>query len=138
MRFNGKDNKGQQVSETLIRYLSSKGLKKDSLGLSKLSNNEIAYIEKGCANYLYINKYSIKSRLHHIIWQLDMYIKTGNATGQSISQRIEFLKSSIAIIKDNFIFGVGSGDLMDESKKELSKSSKIKKEYRIQESEIET
>jgi len=130
IKYKQKDNKEQQLSETLIRYLSSKGLKKDSVGISKLSKKEIAFIENGCANYLYINKYSAKSRLHHIIWQLDMYITTGNATGQSVSQRIEFFKSAIFLIKNNFWFGVGSGDLMDTSKEELAKFSKLEEGYR--------
>ncbi|MBN1251133.1 MAG: O-antigen ligase family protein, partial [Bacteroidales bacterium] len=130
LKFNNLDKKNQQLSETIIRYLSSKGLRKDSSGISKLTKKEIKYIENGCANYLYINKFSIKSRIYHIIWQIDTFIKTGNATGQSISQRVEFYKSSISLIKKNFWFGVGTGDVMDESKKELSMISSLEKGYR--------
>lgn len=129
--YNGKDKKGQKLSETLIRYLSSKGLKKDSAGIHSLSPEDIVFIENGCANYKYTNKYSPESRIYNILWQLDKYFQTGNATAQSISQRIEFLKSAGVIIKENFWFGVGTGDVMDVFNYTLGKTSaKLEKKYR--------
>ncbi|NJO87695.1 MAG: hypothetical protein HC831_01085 [Chloroflexia bacterium] len=63
LNFLEKDLKNNQLSETLKRYLSSKNLSKDSVGMSKLDSTEIIYIENGCANYLYTKKYSFKSKL---------------------------------------------------------------------------
>jgi len=123
MSFSGKDKKGQMLSETLIRYLTSKGLRKDSAAVSQLKKNEINYIENGCANYKYINKYSLESRIYNIIWQINTFKTTGNANAQSISQRIEFFKSAKYIIKQNFWFGVGSGDVMDTFNETLEKIS---------------
>ncbi len=130
----GEDKKGQVLSETLIRYLSSKGLRKDSAGLNQLKPFEIAYIENGCANYKYINKYSLESRIYIIIWQLNTYIQTGNASAQSISQRIDYLKSAKHIIKENFWFGVGTGDVkdvFDETLTKLSPELASKNRYRV-------
>ena len=45
--FNSKDKKNQPVKATLYRFLTSKGLNKDSVGLSKLTKNEIQKIENG-------------------------------------------------------------------------------------------
>jgi hypothetical protein len=123
LNYRGKDNKGQLLSETLIRYLSSKGLRKDSTDVSKLEKNEISYIEDGCANYMYTKKYRLDSRIYSILWQIRTYRHTGNATAQSISQRVEFLKSAIYIIKHHFWLGVGSGDVMDTFNKTLEKLS---------------
>ncbi len=120
--INGKDSKGQDLYQTLLRYLSSKGLRKDSTDFQKLTNKDIAYIENGCSNYKYTKKYSLEARIYNILWQLNTYNQTGNATAQSISQRIEFLKIAKKMIIENFWFGVGPGDVMDDFSKELDKS----------------
>ena len=109
--YYGKDYKGQDVRITLIRYLTSKGLRKDSLGISKLSDRDIKNIESGLANYIYENKYAIYPKIYQIIWELDVYKKGGNPTGNSVTQRIEYLKTAKGIINDNFWFGVGTGDV---------------------------
>ncbi len=128
--FEAKDSKGHVLFETLIRYLSSKGLKKDSAGMAKMSPPDIGFVENGCANYLYTNKYSFKSRSYNIYWQIKTYSNTGNSTAQSISQRIEFLKAAKIIIKENFWFGVGSGDVMDDFKIVLKEmDSKLNEEF---------
>jgi hypothetical protein len=119
--MNSKDQKGQNLEETLIRYLTSKGLKKDSSGVAQLSDEDMECIENGCANYLYTKKYSLESRVYHVYWQFKKYSETGNPTAQSFSQRIEFLKAAFVLIKLNFWLGVGSGDVMDSFKSTLKK-----------------
>ena len=119
--FDGKDQKGQEVAVTTIRYLSSKGLRKDSCGMAQLSASDINSIESGCANYLYTNKYSFESRAYNIYWQLKTYEETGNSTAQSVSQRIEFLKAAKILIKENLWIGVGTGDVMNSFKETLIK-----------------
>jgi hypothetical protein len=120
LEYHGTDYKKQELSETLIRYLSSKGLTKDSAGLAKLDGYEIGLIENGCANYLYAKPYDFKTRIYHVLWQLNTYYKTGNSTAQSFSQRLDFMKASKIIITNNFWFGVGSGDVLDSFRKTLS------------------
>jgi ABC-type multidrug transport system fused ATPase/permease subunit len=44
--FNGKDKKGQRLKFTLIRYLTSKGLKKDAEGIAALSDKDIRNVEQ--------------------------------------------------------------------------------------------
>ena len=131
MNLSGQDKKGQVLSETLIRYLTSKGLRKDSAGFKQLNGNDISYIENGCANYKYISKYSLEARIYNIIWQINTYENTGNANAQSISQRVEFYKSAIYIIRHHFWFGVGTGDVMDTFNKTLKEiSPKLDEKYR--------
>ena len=43
----------------------------------------------------------------------DVYQKTGNPSGSSSMQRIEYIRASIGIIGHNLIYGVGTGDLED-------------------------
>lgn len=102
---------GFPVSSTLIRYLTSKGLTKDSVGLSKLQPEDIQYIEKGIANYIYTKRFfSIYPRIYQTIWEMDIYFKTGDPNMKSLAKRIEFGEAAITIIKENPLFGIGTGN----------------------------
>ena len=111
--FNGKDTKGQPLKYTLYRYLNSKGLRKDSAGFSKLSKEDIRAVELGIANYHYTKKFSLNTRLYKLLWSYDNYRRGGNPSGHSLLQRFEFWKAGVGIVKNNFWFGVGTGDIND-------------------------
>ena len=49
--FAGTDIKGRDLNGTLIRYLSSRGLKKDAEGMSQLSDEDIRRIEMGKTSF---------------------------------------------------------------------------------------
>lgn len=108
--YTGRDKKGQRLRNTLIRYLTSKGLRKDSLGLTALNKGDIQAIENGIANYLYRNQTGIYQRLYQTMWQIYHYTKGANPAGWSVAQRFEFLRTAFQIIKQNIWFGVGTGD----------------------------
>lgn len=105
-----KDATGYQVYDTLIRYLTSKGLKKDAEGISSLTDLDIVNIEKGISNYIFVEKkYSLYPRIYQTIWEIDEYRNTGNPNNQSLSQRFEYIKAAIYIIRHNF-WGIGTGN----------------------------
>jgi hypothetical protein len=112
--YKGIDNKGQDLRYTLIRYLTSAGLRKDSLGVSSLSDNDIRNIENGIANIRFTEGSTIGSMLYDIIWQIDYYRRGGNPSGHSITQRMEYFKTGLRIFKRNPIFGTGTGDVPKE------------------------
>ncbi|HEY3371376.1 MAG TPA: O-antigen ligase family protein [Prolixibacteraceae bacterium] len=107
-----QDNQnGFPISSTLIRYLTSKGLTKDSVGMSKLLPEDIGYIEKGIANYIYTQRFlSLYPRIYQTIWELDVYFKTGDPNMKSLAKRIEFEKAAFTIIREHPLFGVGTGN----------------------------
>ena len=107
----GKDLMGQQISNTIIRYLTSLGLRKDSVGVSRLLPQDIELIEQGKANYIYGKKYVLSTKLYEVLWQLDVYRKGGNPSGHSVTQRIYYIKAALGIISENFWTGVGTGDV---------------------------
>lgn len=123
--YDGKDTKGQDLKYTLIRYLNSKGLRKDAEGMNQLSEVDIHNVELGIANVHYTHKFSLNSRLYKLFWEYQISKMDENPGGHSMLQRIEFWKASISIIRDNFWIGVGTGDIDDAFKKhyENSKSS---------------
>lgn len=129
--YDGEDLRGQPLSGTLIRYLSSKGLRKDSAGVAQLTEKDIGAIEKGVANVEYLNKFSFRPRIYSMIWEYDSYRRGGNPGGHTLMQRMEFWKASVGIITDNFWFGVGTGDVQqafDRQYKEMD--SPLKPELR--------
>ncbi len=132
INFNGKDLKGNEIRFTLMRYLTSKGLRKDADGLKSLTDNEINAIERGVVNVNFQNISSIKGRLHEIKWELDLYKTTGDPNGHSLTQRFEYWKTAFAIIKQNCLFGVGTGDVEQTFNKEYVKSnSPLLMEWRL-------
>lgn len=110
-KYDSLDENGYSYRSTLIRYLTSKGLRKDSAGVSQLTQNDIENIENGIANHIYVDRgFSVYPRIYETMWELDRYIHSGNPNNQSLSQRIEFIKASLFLIRNNFWLGIGTGN----------------------------
>jgi len=130
--YNGTDKKGQKIKYTLIRYLTSKNLRKDKDGISKLTDQDIKNIENGMTNCIFADKYSVYPKIYEFLWQIDRYFSGGNPENQSVSQRLEFLKNGKEIIKRNFWIGIGTGDVKDEFQKQYELSqSKLSEKHRL-------
>ena len=116
----------------LVRYMTSKDLRKDAEGVSLLTDEDVRNIEKNVANYNYIENPGIKTRIMKIMVAYNNYRRNGDANGSSVFQRIEFIKASLGIIKDNPILGVGTGDIVDAFADYYEETnSKLKPEYRF-------
>ena len=128
--YDSLNQHGFSHRSTLVRYLTSRGLRKDSAGVSQLTEADIKNIEQGIANYIYAEKrFSLYPRIYETIWEYDRYKATGNPNGQSLSQRIEFAKASVELIKTNFWFGIGTGNWKLEYAKAYDQlESKLRKE----------
>ena len=130
MAYYSKTNGGHELKESLIRYLTSKDLRKDAAGIAALSDWDIQMIKNGVANYNYVKNPGLRARMLKIIMGYEVYLKTGDPSGSSVMQRIEYSKGSINLIKENFWFGVGTGDIENaliEQYKEMK--SELKTEY---------
>jgi hypothetical protein len=115
--YSGKDKKGQEIKYTLIRYLTSRGLRKDSIGVSKLSEPDIRLVEEGIANYIYGNKWKLYPYVYRVLWEIDTYRQGGNPAGHSVAQRWIYLNIAKEIIQNHFWLGVGTGDVQKEFNK---------------------
>jgi hypothetical protein len=108
--YDGPDHKNQELKYTLIRYLTSLGLRKDAFGVSQLTDQDINLIERGFANSLYRQPKRLRVRIYETIWEVDQYRKGANPSGHSVTQRLEYLKTGWAIFLDHPWAGVGTGD----------------------------
>ena len=111
--FDGQVNGNYSLKETLVRYMTSKDLRKDAEGMRAMTDYDIKMVEKGIANYHYNRDPGIRVRIMKIILGYEVYKETGDPSGSSVMQRYEYSKASLALIKQNFWFGVGTGDLED-------------------------
>ncbi|MFC2175677.1 O-antigen ligase family protein [Bacteroidota bacterium] len=109
--LNDSDKSGQILFYTLTRYMASKGLRKDSVGIHALTEEDIYNIENGFTNYKYVATWSIGRRIDQLICELEDYQSGGNPNESSLIQRITYFKIGLAVIKENWIWGVGTGDL---------------------------
>ncbi len=109
--FDSLNLKSEPVAYTVIRYLTSRGCRKDADAVDKLKPDEIEAIEKGTANLVFIKEFGIRGRIYEFLWGFDNYRETGNPSGATLMQRLEFWKASIGIIKNNWLTGVGTGDM---------------------------
>lgn len=114
VKFDAQDKRGQLIQYTLIRFLTSKGLRKDADGVKSLTDKEVHSIERGIANVNYQNITNLKARVHQIIWEYEHYRKGENPSGHSVTQRLEYWKTALAIFQENPVLGVGTGDIKKE------------------------
>jgi len=105
--FDTLDLKKQQIRFTLERYLISKRLPIRGDGVLKLTQTDIENIEKGNADInemrpgLTARLYGLRYQIHH----------SKNPNGHSLLERLEYWKTAISIIKENWLIGVGTGDV---------------------------
>ena len=109
--YSGKDEKGQDIKYTLIRFLASKNLKRDAEGVAQLKEEEVRAIENGVANVNHTQLSNVCSRIEQLAWEYRQYHFYGYATGHSLMQRFEFWKTGLFIIKQHPLKGVGTGDV---------------------------
>ncbi len=109
--FDGHDLAGQDLRFTLIRYLTSKNLRKDAEGVKALTHQDIWAIEKGIANYRFLDGKNINTLVYRYIWEIHNYRAGFNPQGNSLAQRFLFWKLGFEIFTENWIYGVGTGDV---------------------------
>jgi hypothetical protein len=105
------DGRGHTLKGTLIRYMASKGLKKDLEGIHQLTDEDVRAIERGSPVFDENKSNGLSRRLDHIFFELSNYRAGGSPSGHSVFQRLEFWRTAVAIIRENVCFGVGTGDV---------------------------
>jgi len=117
----GMNEGSSGLRDRLIRYLTSKGLKKDSLGVMHLTERDIENIESGYPSEIYTEKSGIFLRIHSFLFAYHVYSNTGYASGYSFFQRMVYWQVAMEIIEENFLFGVGTGDVKEAFKETYAK-----------------
>lgn len=106
----GLDAKGQPIRHTLVRYMASMGLRKDSIGAMSLTGEDVARVESGVPSVVAGRRDPIRARIDQILYEWDHYRMKGDASGHSVAMRYEFLRTGWAIARENLLIGTGTGD----------------------------
>lgn len=131
-KYQTRDIQQQLIIGTLIKYLSSKGYPKDSVGVSLLSDQDVRNVEMAHPDYRLEQWNNLEIRIDQIFFQFYAMDNISNPGGKSLVQRLIYLKGALSIIENNFLIGVGTGDIQDEFDNYYRKEqSKLESQYRV-------
>lgn len=126
LKLDSLDKNKQVLRHTLIRYLASKNLRKDSTGIQQLTPDDIANIESGINTADYKSRKKIKTQLEDFIAGLQNYKYRQNPNEGSLIQRYEYWRTAIQLIEKQPILGVGTGDIPNAFKQQyIDSNSKL-------------
>lgn len=109
--YDSLNAKGYPIKSSLLHYMASKGLVKDSVGFSQLKKDDIKAIEQGFSNHL-MTKNDIRSKIF-VIWKDWQQLSLRDPNGSSVLQRFYHLTTAWSIVKDHWFLGIGTGDVQD-------------------------
>ncbi len=109
------------IGQTLIRYMSSKGLTKDSLSVAGLTEEDHQLVVKGVSNYAYPSWNPLKKRLNELFFEWQEFQSERDVSGHSLSMRLYYWKTAVYIIQHHLFFGVGTGDSQKKFNKTYAK-----------------
>jgi hypothetical protein len=112
--YRDQTSNGQSVRVTLIRFLTSRGLRKDANGVRQLTAPEIEAIEQGTTNYLFMKPFRLYPRIYEVLWEFDRYNRGYAPNAKSVVQRYLYLQAGWNIARENLLIGVGNGDVKQE------------------------
>ena len=126
--FDGQDLRGQQLSSTIERYVMSKNGCPSSWGIEKLSTHDIHLIELGFAD-IREAKGGIPARLYGLRYQIH---HANNPNDHSLLERIEYWHNASSLILENWLIGIGIGDLNDQMLKRYEeRASRLRVDRRL-------
>jgi len=109
--FDSVDLKDNPLKFTLIRYMTSLGLRKDSAGVWSLSEKDLHAIELGIPNYHFNSLSSMNYRLYQVFWEIKDYERGGDLNGHSVTMRLEYWRIALILIGRHPVIGSGTGDV---------------------------
>lgn len=104
------DARGHLFYGTLFRYMTSKGLTKDSVGMAALTAEDLSRIMNGEWSAQQRQRNPFELRIRELVFEEQRYRNTGDASGYSSVMRWEFWKTGWHIAGQHPIMGVGTGD----------------------------
>ncbi|MCC6400971.1 MAG: O-antigen ligase family protein [Flavobacteriales bacterium] len=105
-----KDERGQLLRGTVVRYLASRGLDKDSVGLLALTDEDVRRIEQGMPSVRTGRQPLLMARVDQLRMELDRYRAIGDPNGHSLTMRLAYWRTGWWIANRHLWTGVGTGD----------------------------
>jgi hypothetical protein len=129
--FEKEIKKGYVLKHRLIKYLSSKGYRKDGDGVLKLTKLDVKNLENGIGSIVEL-KNPLERKLYQFFGQYKLYQNNSDPNGLSYLQRIEHMKTGWLIFKEHPVIGVGTGDVQTSfDEMYLQESSNLDEDHRL-------
>ncbi len=112
--YDGENLVGQELRATLFRYMSSLGLRKDSEGFIKLTDNDISAVERGVTNHLNVDRPGFYVRAYEEMMSLYIYYKSSRQMTEwgSLTKRIDLRRASWEAFRERPLLGWGTGSIL--------------------------
>ena len=104
---------GYTIYPALLRYLNGMGLTKDSAGMTQLTADDIAAIEKGIANPVYTRP-GLRKMVYVLCYEYENYRCYRSVNNFTMLQRFELWRAGGRLFLRHPLLGVGTGDVPDE------------------------
>lgn len=104
-------NDRDTLFHTLLRYLASRGYPANADGVRRLSESDIHNIEKGLTNYRLAEMNVLQKKFYRFFWEWYAYLGGRQYAGHSIPQRLYLWQKGYEVFKQNWLMGVGTGDV---------------------------
>ena len=111
--YDSVGDEGYSLQPTLVRYLNALGLTKDSVGVCSLTDAQVADIEHGVANPVYVSGNPLRKMVYVMLFEREYYVHTHAVQGFTMLQRLELWHATLGVIAEHPWFGVGTGDVDD-------------------------
>lgn len=111
---------GYTVYPALLRYLNAIGATKDSVGMQRLSPTDVAAIEQGIANPVYLQR-GPRKLFYVLFYEYENYRCFRSVSNFSTLQRLELWEAGWTASTRHPLLGVGTGDVNDAIQLELTK-----------------
>jgi hypothetical protein len=132
LSLDGYNQKKQMNRYTLIRYLASKDLRKDADGINQLSDLDIQNIEQGINRSNYTHLPGLRRQVEDFIISYQRYVNLHDPNSSSMIQRFEYWRTSLLLIRQNPVIGVGTGDPPKAFENQYCKmNSNLASQYRL-------
>lgn len=105
---------GYPVYPALVRYLNAMGVTKDSAGIACLTSSDVVAIEQGIANPIYIQESSLRRMTYVMLFEYESYRCFHSVKGFTMLQRMELWQAAWIEVCENWLHGVGTGDVKKE------------------------
>ena len=113
LSYDGNTASGYSVESTLVRYMNAMGLTKDSVGLAAMDDSQIAAVEQGIANPVYVSSNPLRKMVYVMLFEREFYVHTRTIAGFTMLQRLELWNATIDVVKNYPWIGIGTGDVVD-------------------------
>lgn len=107
--------------EVLLRYLTSKQLSKDSLGIWSLTPEDIRNVRANINNCQTQDWSYLHKRVYEMVYEYDEFRNSRHINGHSLTMRPYFWSAALGCIREHPLTGVGTGDVQQEMNKMYDK-----------------